>query len=65
MRTSKEDIVNLRSLVGSKIINIYGTEYDSGYFEVEMLIERPDGTRFIFNVTDGWEWQCYLESDGT
>jgi len=30
-----------------------------------MLIERPDGTRFIFNVTDGWEWQCYLESDGT
>ena len=55
MRTSKEDIVNLRSLVGGKIINIYGTEYDSGYFEVEMLIERPDGTRFIFNVTDGWE----------
>lgn len=40
---NKEDIVNLRSLVGGKIINIYGTEYDS----------------------DGWEWQCYLESDGT
>ena len=37
MRTSKEDIVNLRSLVGGKIINIYGTEYDSGYFEMAML----------------------------